>query len=163
RYAPAGPGLEERACNMISGHELGHAPADRGHLPRPLRRRDQRKWRVAIEAAQHALVAIVQRARAHAHDDFAVARLGLRAVVVEHEAVDAGRGPDFVGFHAAPFSMISATVRSAWRKLSNMASPSALLLRSIAKPRAPGSRGGCAPPIGFAFLSTPEMWAARLP
>ena len=58
---------------------------------------------------------------------------------------------------------VPATVRSACRRLSNMTSPSARLLRSISCERAPGSRGGGAPSIGFARFTLSAMWAARFP
>src|SRR5882672_10349112 len=132
--AAAGPTHKEGAGDAVADLELADAGSDLDHFAGAVGERDHRKFGVAVDALDHALVAVIQRGRAHAHDDLAVTRLRLRPFAVQDQAVEAGRCAHLVGPHAVSvwLSIMPATFLSAARRLSNSAMPSASALRLTA-------------------------------
>ena len=101
RNPAVGPALEEAARHPVAGREARHARADRRDVAGPVGIRRARIGQVArrrrFDGEQ---VAVVDRRRAHAHQDLPRPRFG-RGAVGEGEGVDAPVGDDFPGAHAA--------------------------------------------------------------
>jgi hypothetical protein len=109
---------------------LHNALAGRDDLARPVRQRDHRKFGVAIGALDDALITVIQRGGAHAHQNLPGRRLWISAGGIEHQPVETGGFPHLIGFHAVSvwLSSMPATLLRALRRLPNMAMPSAATL-----------------------------------
>jgi hypothetical protein len=104
RNPSTGPGLKERAGDAIADLELRCARTHCHNLTGAVAHRNHWKFRIAVNALDDALVAVVERGCAHADEDLVVHRIRLAAIGIEHEAVESGGFSNFVGSHGNPQS-----------------------------------------------------------
>ncbi len=83
RHAPAGPIDEKCTGHAITGFELRDARTNGCNFAGTIGQRDHRKFGVAINTLDDALIAIIQRCGTHAHQDLPMTRLLFRARAVE--------------------------------------------------------------------------------